>query len=397
MKKTTKILMLLLIVSLLLLGIGYAAIQNITLNISGTATSDPSQSNFKVKFSGTPEVSDSVYVTIGMTNETNATMNVSGLTQKGQTASATFEIENASSDLSADVSVITTNSNTEYFTLSSKLTKTSLEAGEKTTVKVTTELNKTPISDSVSSNIGIQLTVTPVQPGEEGTSGITNKYSQTPGDTLSVVTNVNIGDYIDLGNNIIKTESTTDDWRILYKDEEYVHVILAEWLPNSTGHAKAAGLDTTDETTGKEYEIDVFVKDGESTVLLNGLMHSTAWNSLANGIEGASVIGTPTAELLMNSYNTTNGTSLDYTQKPILAIKTDKEDLYGRCRGGDHAGYWLATYFDSNALYIVTEELGPYEIGSLYVGFSCAGIRPVVSLPLSTKCIYDDGIWTVIK
>ena len=345
MKKTTKILMLLLIVSLLLLGIGYAAIQNITLNISGTATADPSQSNFKVKFSGTPEVSDSVYVTIGMTNETNATMNVSGLTQKGQTASATFEIENASSDLSADVSVITTNSNTEYFTLSSKLTKTSLEAGEKTTVKVTTELKKTPISDSVSSNIGIQLTVTPVQPGEEGTSGITNKYSQTPGDTLSVVTNVNIGDYIDLGNNIIKTESTTDDWRILYKDEEYVHIILAEWLPNSTGHAKAAGLDTTDETTGKEYEIDVFVKDGESTVLLNGLMHSTAWNSLANGIEGASVIGTPTAELLMNSYNTTNGTSLDYTQKPILAIKTDKEDLYGRLGGGDHAGYWLATYW----------------------------------------------------
>lgn len=52
MKKTSKIIMLSLVVAALLLGIGYAAIQNITLNISGTATADPSQTNFKVSFSG---------------------------------------------------------------------------------------------------------------------------------------------------------------------------------------------------------------------------------------------------------------------------------------------------------------------------------------------------------
>ena len=39
------------IIAILLLGIGYAAIQNITLNITGTATADPNQANFKVMFS----------------------------------------------------------------------------------------------------------------------------------------------------------------------------------------------------------------------------------------------------------------------------------------------------------------------------------------------------------
>ena len=171
MSKTNKIVIMALLAATLLLGIGYAAIQNIALNISGTAAADPSQSNFKVMFTGTPEVSDSTYVTAGITNDTNATINVSGLTKKGETVSTTYTIQNASTDLSSDLSFATTNSNTEYFTISSELAKTSLTAGEATTVTVIIELIKTPLSESVSSTIGVQLTATPVQPGEEGTSG----------------------------------------------------------------------------------------------------------------------------------------------------------------------------------------------------------------------------------
>ena len=54
MKRTNKIIIGAIIISILLLGIGYAAIQNITLNISGTAKADPSQSNFKVRFTAEP-------------------------------------------------------------------------------------------------------------------------------------------------------------------------------------------------------------------------------------------------------------------------------------------------------------------------------------------------------
>lgn len=113
MKKTNKIIIGVILIAVMLLGIGYAAIQNITLNISGTAKADPSQSNFKVMFTGTPTVSDSSKVVAAITNDTNATINVSGLTAKGQTVTATYTVQNVSSDLSADLSVATTNSNTD--------------------------------------------------------------------------------------------------------------------------------------------------------------------------------------------------------------------------------------------------------------------------------------------
>ena len=58
------------------------------------------------------------------------------LSKKGEIVTATYILQNASTDLSTDLSVSTTNSNTEYFTLSSELAKTSLKAGE-TTITVT--------------------------------------------------------------------------------------------------------------------------------------------------------------------------------------------------------------------------------------------------------------------
>jgi len=92
MKKTNQIIVVVLIIALLLLGIGYAAIQNITLNIEGIVTADPSQSNFKVKYTGTPKVSDNTYVTAGITDDINATITVNGLTEKGQTVSSEYTV-----------------------------------------------------------------------------------------------------------------------------------------------------------------------------------------------------------------------------------------------------------------------------------------------------------------
>ena len=183
MRKTNKIIVVVIIVAILLLGIGYAAIQNVTLNIAGTAAADPSQSNFKVMFTGTPEVSNASFVTAAITDETNATINVAGLTTKGEKVSATYIVQNVSTDLSSDLSVATTNSNTEYFTITSELEKTSLIAGEATKVTVTVELTKTPLIE-VSSVIGVQLTAMPVQPGEEGTSEGINGSSTTPDNSI---------------------------------------------------------------------------------------------------------------------------------------------------------------------------------------------------------------------
>ena len=179
MSNTSKILLVTIIATSILLGLGYAAIQNITLNITGNVAAQVNSENFKVRFIGTPTVSDSIYTTAKIVDDTNATIEVSGLTSKGQKVTASYDIKNESGDLSADLNVVATTSNMEYFTISSKLGKQSLVAGETTNVLVTVELTKTPISGPVSTDIDIKLTAIPVQPGEEGkTEGITD-FSQT--------------------------------------------------------------------------------------------------------------------------------------------------------------------------------------------------------------------------
>ncbi len=403
MKKTNKIIVTVIIVAMLLLGVGYAAIQNITLNIEGTATADPSQSNFKVMFTGEPKVSDNTYVTAGITDDINATISVSGLTEKGQTVSAEYTVQNVSTDISADLSVATTNSNTEYFTLKAELAKTSLTAGEATTVKVTVELTKTPIAGSVSSTIGVRLTAMPVEPGKEGTSEGINDSSQTPEVTepsIGDITNNNIGEYIDLGNNIIGTESTTDDWRILYKEGNTVYAILADYLPASQV-PESAGLNTNPTS----YTYSVW-SDTDRNTLINGLKNETAWSSFANGIAGATAIGSPTAELLMSSYNTKNKTELVYTDKPKLDSQTEDYDLYvphPELNGIDSCyAYWLTSTpptTDSRTLWHIYGSDG--EINHIYEYYSTyhpgLGIRPVVSIPSNISCTYADGIWTVEK
>ena len=394
MSKTSKIIITALLVALLLLGIGYAAIQSVTLNIAGTAAADPNQENFKVMFTGTPEVSDEEHVTASITDDINATISVSELTKKGEIVSATYTVQNASTDLSADLSVATTNSNTEYFSLSSRLAKTSLIAGEATTVTVTVEMTKTPLAASVSSTIGVQLTATPVQPGEEGTSGATNDYSQTPVlPTLALVTNDNIGDYIDLGNNIIGTESTADDWRILYKDGETIYAILADYLP-AEQVPDSSGLDK-----GKGNLPYAVWSSINRDTLINGLKNTTAWSNFTNGIEGALATGSPTAELLMSSYNTKNGTELVYTDAPTLDSTTEDYDLYV-----PHTeevcycyGYWLASPLASTAFsngWFVGYAGDVFSNAYYETGLAA---RPVVSLPSSITVELVDGVWTVMQ
>ena len=180
MRKTSKIILVTIVATCILLGLGYAAISNITLNIAGTASATADSGNFKVRFTDNIVVSDSAYVTATRTEDTSATISVSGLTSAGDKVTATYEISNDSTDLSSDLNVNVTNSNANYFSISSKLADKSIKAGESTTVLVTVELLKTPIEENVSTQIGVTLNAIPVQPGEEGSSGLTNDFSKVP-------------------------------------------------------------------------------------------------------------------------------------------------------------------------------------------------------------------------
>lgn len=396
MRKTNKIILFTLIMVVLLLGVGYAAIQNVTLNITGTAAADPSQSNFKVMFTGTPVVSDSNFATASITDDTNATLNVSGLTTKGQTITVEYLVQNISTDLSSDLAVSVVNNNTEYFRITSELAKTSLTAGEVTTLTLTIELIKTPLTE-VSSTIGTQLESMPVQPGEEGSSGLTNDFSQTPEKpTLASLTEDNIGDYIDLGNDIVdfngKTNVTTDDWRILYVEDDTVYAILADYLPaNQVPVSTGLIIDTATPQT-KPYSA---WSNTDKYALLNGLLNTNAWNNFANGISGATATGSPTADLILNSYNSKNGTNLGLYDAPVLTddLYCPHSNIIDKC-----SGYWIATEADEwePESLIIVQAPGNFASGacSCYNTTDIA-TRPVVALPASLTCELVNGVWVV--
>ena len=119
-RNTRAVVGLVLLIAVLLVAIGYAAITAVTLNINGSAQATPEQTNFTVKFSGTPTVSDSskVVAVINQQDQLKATMNVNGLTAKGDT----------------------------------------------TTITVTVELIKTPITQDEETTIGVTITAEPQQP-----------------------------------------------------------------------------------------------------------------------------------------------------------------------------------------------------------------------------------------
>ena len=164
MSNTKKVVVALIVLAILLIGVAYAAITNVTLNITGSAKAELGQDSFKVEFSGKPSVSSESNVVASITDEKNATMNVTGLTAKGDKATATYTVQNTSNVLTANLSATVTNSNSEYFDVSYEFEKETLTHGEPTKITVTVELMKTPITESVSSTIGVQITAEPAEP-----------------------------------------------------------------------------------------------------------------------------------------------------------------------------------------------------------------------------------------
>ena len=182
MGKNTKIVGGVLLVAIILVAVAYAAITNVGLNINGVGSAQAKQENFKVEFIGTPSTSGkgTTTATISESDKTKGTVNVTGLTAKGDEAIATYTVKNQSSDISADLTAEATSSNQTYFEVICSLEKTTLKAQEETTLKVTVRLLKTPIDETkedLNSDIDVTLTAEPKQPGEETNGGSTSVSS----------------------------------------------------------------------------------------------------------------------------------------------------------------------------------------------------------------------------
>ena len=182
MGKNTKIVGGVLLVVIILVAVAYAAITNVELNINGVGSAQAKQENFKVEFIGTPSTSGkgTTVATINSNDKTQGSVNVTGLTAKGDEAVATYTVKNLSSDISADLTADATSSNQTYFEVICSLEKTTLKAQEETTLKVTVRLLKTPIDETkedLNSDIDVTLTAEPKQPGEEANGGSTSVSS----------------------------------------------------------------------------------------------------------------------------------------------------------------------------------------------------------------------------
>ena len=171
MSKQKKLIATVVVVAILLMGIGYAALTATTLTIGGSATATAEQDNFKVYYTGVATKSTDANVAVAVASEdTHAEVTITGLTAAGNKEYAILEITNASNGVDAESVVVTTDGvDSAYFDIEAEMcdasgnaiSDNSLAVGAKTYVKVSAELLKTPTGEDVSTTIDVLLTATP--------------------------------------------------------------------------------------------------------------------------------------------------------------------------------------------------------------------------------------------
>ena len=154
-----------LVVAILLMSVGYAAIQNVELSVSGQAVATPDQGNFKVGFTGEPTHEGTGQVALKITGERSATMQVSGLKAVGDTMTAKFTIANTSDDITAYLSTNVTQENSKYFEVTASLSKDEIapdpNGNSSVILSITVTLIKTPVTESQTDTLTVNVIASP--------------------------------------------------------------------------------------------------------------------------------------------------------------------------------------------------------------------------------------------
>ena len=181
MKNKRNILLLVIGTLILVLGVGYAVVSQVTLNITGTG--EAKTENLKVVFDGvnsgtTNTDTNKVTAISSADNSTDATFTVTDMVLSTP-AVLEFEIQNKETDVNATLALPTiTNTKSGFFSVAIEYkegamsgsgsysswtsgTKT-LNHGDKATIKVIVSLTNTPIqSGDSSTSIGVSIGATP--------------------------------------------------------------------------------------------------------------------------------------------------------------------------------------------------------------------------------------------
>lgn len=169
MKKRNKQyrIVLFILIFIITLAIGYAAITDVNLLIGGNSTLFVSQSNFNVKFlketNVSPTLSPSEYGNVDVENDTTAILNIKGNLRKKDTVVATYKIKNNSNGIGARISLQLTNTNSEYFKVIERIEDKELLAGDTTYVSITVEMIKNPFEENQQTTITAKLIASPIE------------------------------------------------------------------------------------------------------------------------------------------------------------------------------------------------------------------------------------------
>lgn len=178
MRQQRTFLLLSVIVSVLVLGIGYAAITSVTLNVNGNVTGTPDQANFNVKFAGAPTWEGSGSAVLQITGDRSATIDVSGLKTVGDSLTARFTVMNASNDIDAVITHDVSFTNSTYFNVTASFeglnygyTEENYWGGDESayiahggytaTLVIKIDLIKTPVSSEQTTAIDVSVNAAP--------------------------------------------------------------------------------------------------------------------------------------------------------------------------------------------------------------------------------------------
>ena len=166
-RKKKGLVIVLLLIAVLVLGVGYAAITDVTLHITGQAAATSDDENFDVNFVGTPTFSKigasaGATVNAAISDVHDATIQVSGLKKVGDYVTATYDIKNVSpEEVTAALSASVSNSNTQYFSVDYVFGQTTLAKDAETTITITVTLEKVVVTTDQTATIDVTLTATP--------------------------------------------------------------------------------------------------------------------------------------------------------------------------------------------------------------------------------------------
>ena len=163
-KIVLSLVMIVLLLSIILItSIGYAAETGSTLKISDNPLLVAEQPDFKIAFSGEPTYIGDGSAVLEIIGPTTATMNMTGLKAVGDSIKAIFTIENQSNNIDAEIKTKVTNTNTEFFDVSTSLSEYIINHKEgKSILTITVELIKLPIENDEIAYISTDIIANPI-------------------------------------------------------------------------------------------------------------------------------------------------------------------------------------------------------------------------------------------